>query len=288
MTCRSWIALTLVSFVACSSSADDEPGPGPPTVRIDARIGPPDPADAPPPTVGGGGLPGVIVLAWSGDFIGGFAGFASTATVEPSRPCTSETIQACTIKTCPSPADAPDALEASAGTIVISGGTEPVVMKPAALLSGGYDVTDGFGARLVDGQTVTVAADGGDVPAFSGVAAKVPTGITVGGDFSLIDTSQDLHIFWGGGGADGKVVARFSSDDSTTVTTATCEFDGLAGEGTVPMDVWQRLAPCPSDGGPVCTWQVVPQVVTHFVAGDWSVDFLVMARGAVGLYHNDR
>ncbi|MBW2528799.1 MAG: hypothetical protein JRI23_31780, partial [Deltaproteobacteria bacterium] len=121
-----------------------------------------------------------------------------------------------------------------AGTLHVSGGERSVDMVPQA--DGSYAADADLSLLFTGGQTITIAADGGDVPAFS-EQLTAPALITVTApDFTggavTIPTSNPLTVTWTGGSSD-EVHLRLSGNDGTNSASVLCTYTASAGTGTV-------------------------------------------------------
>jgi hypothetical protein len=157
---------------------------------------------------------------------------------DPDGPgsCLSEEVAGCEIQTCiggDHPLPRPDAGEVS----VSSTSGEPTSYSPDA--DGLYPSLPA--ASWDDGEDVTIAAAGGEVPAFSEVLTGPADVESIAGDYpDPIPRDQPLAVAWAG--ADSLVAIAIVCPVSPRVQLR-CPFpDGLSGE--VPVAALERLPAC--------------------------------------------
>ena len=275
--CRFMPAFAIAAAAACGETHDRgaiQPG-------NDAGAG--NGSDGPGSSGGGGGgggdsahnKPGLILLQMSTDIAAG-AVFAAA----PIAGCTISQIGPCAVRRCDQPPDEPGPL-ATAGRITISDGRASFTMDPDDDRSYGYAPPAGEEVRFPSGATVSAAAAGGDVPAFHGVTAMLADELIADDDYSVIDRTADLVVGWTGGGPAGAVVFFTETDDATTTGELSCSFAPTAGTGTIPAAAFQAVPRC-ADDSTICLWSLTPETTTHFVDGDFAIDFTVRAGGAAG------
>ena len=133
----------------------------------------------------------------------------------------------------------------SAGTLTISGGNlgSGIAVMPDSTNAYNYTAAS---AMFSAGQTLTVSASGGTVPAFgpeSVVAPPAPvlTAPASNGGSYTIPTSSDLTVTWTGGQAGAQVLVE-GTNTGTPQDYFSCIWDGAAGQGTVPRAVLAGLA----------------------------------------------
>jgi len=267
-------SLIVAALAACADSHDS------------GRLGP-----APPPGDGGtsgsgsgsggtggtgGTKAGLIVVQASPRLTVAGAVFAAV----PVTDCTTTQVGPCSVQRCANPGDVQGPL-ASAGRITISDGHMNLTMDPDDDLSYGYAPPATGGAAFAAGATLSVSAAGGDVPAFSGKAAVLPRSLVAKADYSAIDVSVDLVVAWTGGGPAGSVVFFAETDDPATIGELNCSFDPAAATGTIPAAALQLLPHCSPDSQ-ACIWSLTSNATTHFVAGDFAIDFTVRGDGKRG------
>jgi len=266
------LALLIAVVAACSSSDRKSAGSSDAgtVASSDAGATPPPPA---PPT-------GTILVDWRGGQIAATAFFSDAAPT--ADPCERTTVGPCQIVSCPGAGHTPDRTLASAGTLTVSGGSAPVVLQPSQLLSGQYEIVSGDDASFEDGASVGASATGDRVPAFTAPAIPVPEAIVVSGDRPSIDFSKDFPVAWVDGGPHGNVVVEIVTDGGDRNVHLSCTFDATAHQAIVPAAALAHLPDCPS--GQECLWLVQPKSTVHFTAGDYGIDFTVVADGATGQF----
>jgi hypothetical protein len=257
-------SLIIAALAACADSHDS------------GQLGP-----APPPGTGGtggsgGAKPGLIEVQASPRLTAAGAVFAAA----PVTGCTTTRVGPCSVQLCDNPGDVQGPL-ASAGRITISDGHADLTMDPDDDRSYGYAPPPTGAAAFTAGATLSVSAAGDDVPAFSGKAAVLPRPLVARADYSAIDVGVDLVVAWTGGGPAGRVVFFAETDDPATIGELTCSFDPAAATGTIPAAALQLLPRCSLDSQ-ACIWSLTSSATTHFVAGDFAIDFTVRGDGKAG------
>jgi hypothetical protein len=194
---------------------------------------------------------------------------------------------ACAVTTCAghTPSDAGLVTLASAGALDVTGGAfgdAGVQVGPDTLGTYLYNTT---GPMFAPGDTLSVSAAGGVVPAFAPQPIAAPAAITVTaplpGDAGvlIIPTSQSLAVTWTGGVTNDRVVftlnALFSSGASASTA---CSWNAVAGQGTIPAGVLAPLvAGTAQSGGSTAVWYQLAQ--TSFAAGRWAVTMQAAIHG---------
>jgi hypothetical protein len=131
----------------------------------------------------------------------------------------------------------PDETDLSAGTIHITGGTRSVDLVPNAKKT--YDAVTGSVALWNGGETLTVAGEGKDVPAFT-TSLVAPSKLTMtapalpspAGALS-VTRSAPFSATWSGASS-GLVVLYFDAATGANAFSATCTFQASAGKAEVP------------------------------------------------------
>jgi hypothetical protein len=200
------------------------------------------------------------------------AGVLANATFLPDGPafvCPPQSFASCTFYPChrPPPPDGGGGNPPNAGAIDVTGGLMPAHFTPLA--DGSYDPVHLSSTGWNGGESLTVTAAGGGVPAFAGslVAPKLATvsaPALPSADF-MVDRSKDL-VFTFTGVASETVIVTFGANTSDP-TEVECVFAGSAGTGTVPA---AALALLPAGGG---YFQVVSRARTELTAGSWNITF---------------
>jgi hypothetical protein len=159
--------------------------------------------------------------------------------------CTKRSAGACEAVKCTLTPDASFAfappLYVSAGDISVtrSSGGGPLVITPSAQPD--YQGSADDPPAVTAGETVSIAAAGADVPAFTeSVAFLTSPKPTVQ---ELFATNADVEVTWSGGAGAGKVLigGENGSVESGSVATLTCRFDIAANKGTIPIAVLEDL-----------------------------------------------
>lgn len=131
---------------------------------------------------------------------------------------------------------------ASAGTVHITGGDRNVDLSPNAnnVYLGDYAQLSVFST----GQTLTIAADGAEVPAFSdslvAPALITLTAPTLAGTSVTIPTTTPWSLSWTGGST-GDVVVSLSSGLSGVYVAVQCAWPSSMGAATVPVSTLSYL-----------------------------------------------
>jgi hypothetical protein len=228
------------------------------------------------------------------------ASFEATGTVIAPPGCTVTTVGACQVSAL-CDLSLPDIFCNSANAGVISveddedAGSSTIMIPPQPPNSAGggggwYLGTRSGGFPLfLGGDSLTVAAEGGVVPAF-GASLVAPSYVTLtepapqndGGNVGayVIATSSDLAVSWNGGEADATVhvvVRALQNSPAPNTYVADCAFDALAGKGVVPGAALSLLK-----GRYASQFTVYQQRVRTVQAGTFVVQ--IIARNACDLY----
>jgi hypothetical protein len=195
--------------------------------------------------------------------VGGSASAGFNAT--PGGGCARQVLGACELDSCAagtSPA-------ASAGTVTVSGGSLTPSLVPLADKT--YPAFSTTQSIFAGGETLTFAAAGADVPAFSGsltapskVQITSPAKPPSASPYLVVDRTHDFALSWSGGGS-GLVQVALDGGPSRSITLY-CRFPAAAGTGAIPA---AALAMIPSGQGGFSMAAIADAQVT---AGDWSVD----------------
>jgi len=238
----------------------------------------------------GSGKSGQIIVQWDGKKVGAsafFAGAGATPSTAPMPLCQTTQLGSCSVQVCSNPdANPVTGQPASAGTITVGGGSVPLKLTPSTMFESLYELASGANATFAPGSTLTAAAAGAEVPAFSGEAAELPSPISVPGDYSVLSFDRDLTVTWSGGGSIGFVAVELNVLGDTQVGDLSCEFPPGAGTGTVPRALLGELPPCAKEQGPICGYAIEPRSRRRFAAGEYAVDFSVRAAGLSGSFSN--
>jgi hypothetical protein len=184
---------------------------------------------------------------------------------------------------------------ASAGVITVTGGSMTITLPDPT--SGRYaPYQNAMATFFAGGETLTVSASGGAVPAFATmvttpgkVTVTAPTPTVMGIQSSLtIERTRDLAFSWMGGGA-GNVMISISADASVGpgggLTQAVCTFVATAGNGAIPA---QALASFPMNGSGSFTVTTINSAMV--TAGAWHIDVVATSAAVVSdgtLYTGD-
>jgi hypothetical protein len=156
----------------------------------------------------------------------------------------------------------------SAGTIMITGAAQAITMLPKANQT--YDTFMTADPLFSGGESITFAAAGADVPAFTkSIVAPAKATITSPAKPSstspllVINRSQDFTVSWTGGGSGLVQVALNSAQADQRLF---CRFEASAGTGKVPTAALSMLQA--ENGG----FAMASIAQTVHEAGDYAVD----------------
>ena len=172
----------------------------------------------------------------------------------------------------------------SAGTLHLSGGERNVDLPPRA--DGSYAADADLSLLFTGGQTITMAADGADIPAFS-EQLTAPALVTVTApDFTdgTVDvaTASPLTVTWTGGTTD-EVHLRLSGNDSVTSTSVLCTYTASDGTGTVSAAALGTLSSYGTGAISIAT-----DTSTTIDAGGWQVLLWLNSPAATATSPNGR
>jgi hypothetical protein len=192
-------------------------------------------------------------------------GTASAGFFSSGNYCTTtQVIGACEVATCTT--TAPPAV--SAGAITITGAAQPITLTPKA--DDTYAMFMSASPLFSGGESITFAAAGADVPAFSAsitMPAKAtitsPAKPTPQSPYLNINRTLDLTVRWTGGGS-GKL--QVALDSQSADHRIFCRFDASAGTGTVTAAALATLEE--GLGG----FAMASIAMGEHDAGDWAVD----------------
>ncbi len=231
----------------------------------------------PPTAIEVGGPFGLVEVSMYGLDDGGVATTGMAQFAAMGFPCTKSTAGACVLFSCAGEGASPTWL--SAGTITVTGGAFPFAMTPS---SGGYGAAgEMLGALWSGGETLTVAAPGDVVPAFSttilaptskiALTEPQPSSFDDSG-IPSVDVSRlsDFVVQWTGaqsGQVDVGLSGYAAGDGGAQVPALLeCLFDGPSGSGTVPSALLQQVPP-----GPGWTLRIDPIGESFVDAGSYAV-----------------
>ena len=147
---------------------------------------------------------------------------------------TQKTVGPCVVETFGSGDQAVEE-DLSAGALRFEGGSKTVDVSPNTDKT--YDPVTGNVALWSGGETLTVRADGKDVPAFM-MSLTAPSKITLtapvaaAGDLTVMRSAGLTATFTGV--SSGDVVLYFDATGGSAAYSATCTFKPSAGTGTIP------------------------------------------------------
>jgi hypothetical protein len=178
--------------------------------------------------------------------------------------CTSvTTIGPCDVRDC---VMGPQQTPHSAGTVSVTGPITHFSFEPGG--DGEYAVIQAQGALFNGGDSLTVAATGADVPAFSkDISTPSKSTITSPPKASNlpITRSSGLTVTWTGGTTGTQVVSLM--DDGFESTRAVfCRFDASAGTGAIPPEALTLLH---TEQG---TFSMATITDSSVDAADWHID----------------
>jgi hypothetical protein len=273
--------LLLGPATACNGSEAAAPrdggGPGDGSIvesAADATDG--SMADAPEPAEGG---PAGFVFFSTSQVGGGTLGAVFDGTPVLESTCAVTTVYgACVVYTCEAGPDAGPS--PGAGTLTFSAPSLDGGVTLDAGATGLYELAL-QGPLFAPGDTLTVAASGGAVPAFGPQGIPAPGVLTLtnpmpDGGAVAVTTSSDFSFAWMGGSEDSLAVLTASGVTSDgSVVVARCTYVAITGEGILPSAV---LTPVRGLSQGTLGWGQTH--VATFDAGSWSVTLLAEASGA--------
>jgi hypothetical protein len=196
-----------------------------------------------------------------------FTVYAEFGTGNGNSGCTGTTTGACTYYPC---AGTTTGTDVSAGTLSVSDPwlTPPLSITPDSSYMYLYtSSTPGFNA----GQTLTVTASGGTVPAFGPVAVGAPDltelvqpPVSTDGGVTTIPTTSDLPVQWTGGQS-GATMTLLALANANGGAYTYCTWNGSDGKGIIPA---AALKPFSGGSGAFYYGQYN---VTSFSAGPYAI-----------------
>ncbi len=227
-------------------------------------------------------------LSWGG---GWYASFTTSITEADPNPnsCSTTTFGRCTAVRCVEPdggyvqGATPTLIRDSAGVVTISGASTDVRLTPDAGIyaAGRLSMAQVWG----DAATLTLAASGETVPAFSS-KLTVPGNITVTAPVcgrpptesaftcGTLNRASPLSIMWSGGTV-GSVVVVLTSTGAHSTGIVSCSFAAEAGTGTIPTQMLSQLDTMQG------SLSITSENETNFAAGDYAVRFRATGAGGV-------
>ncbi len=160
---------------------------------------------------------------------------------------------------------------AGAGTVTISGGAIPAGATATISAPFGPYYYMASGTLFTPGQTLSVSATGGMVPAFGPEEVTVPPTVTltapaITAGTSTVSTSSDLTVTWTGGQSGATMTFEGGAANGVAPFFFTCDWDASIGQGTVPKAV---LAPF--SGFPDGYFAFGQRATTTFTAGAYPI-----------------
>lgn len=141
----------------------------------------------------------------------------------------------CRLRTCLMPDDATGG--PNMGDVTVTGNLGSLVATPDA--NGHYPIVSDM--LLFDpGQTVTVTAPGGAIPAISETFTAQPDVVVTSPIEQTINRGTPMVVTWTGGGT-GTVHATLDATRGALRYEFRCEFQASAGTGTVPSEVLKTI-----------------------------------------------
>jgi hypothetical protein len=184
--------------------------------------------------------------------------------------CTLNRVAPCDVFECTtSTVDAGALTYASAGDVSITGGTQSVTVSPGS--NGSYTFKNTTTVLWNGGETLTMRASGGEVPAFSGTV-RAPTTATITvpsappAGQSLVINRASFGISWSGGSGSMVYLQLGRSSSSTQSVMLQCVFDGSAGSASIPPAAMAYITPGSSGYLAAYTRNTTP-----VIAGSWAI-----------------
>ncbi len=223
----------------------------------------------------------LIITQSPGSF---FASFVENSAALANDDCVTSTVAECSIKICPNNSNPTKPIYAGAGALSVTGlldqngkATYVGPIPPEADLQYKMTTWSGTEKSFAGGETITVKATGGQVPAFS-ISATAPYPIEVttpdpGGPITL-SASSDFPVTWMTA-SDGTVYVTIFSDlnddvGKTGSATLSCTFQADYGKGVVPAAAIQKLLAAPGINSKA-TINVVTSNAAMVNAGGFSI-----------------
>jgi hypothetical protein len=196
--------------------------------------------------------------------------------------CQTSTVGSCTVSTnCDPYGPVLSCISPSAGVLSLGGtsledgGFIGLVETVAPNWNGTYPETYS-NAVFADGDTVTVTAGGGTVPAFqASVIAPGCLDLTSpqppdGGRSYVIATTQDLQVSWTGSEPNAQVWVVLSAQHAgPNLVDVSCSFTATSGQGTIPQPALLPLA-----GGGNGILSIYQERSNSFLAGSYQIQIV--------------
>ena len=271
--------LTLLSWAGCSSSTNDV------TTAADAASEGAAPNDAAADVVTDSASTADAADAAPADHVGAIfaisdttaadggakssyrAGASFTHVTSPDGTTQTKTVGPCLVELIGDGAAAQET-DLSAGAVHITGGSKTVDLAPKS--DNTYSPAVGSSSLYDGGETLTVSADGKDVPAFT-TSLTAPSKVTLA---APVVTASSLTVKRStgvtatfSGASSGSVVLYFSATSATMAFALTCTFDAAAGGGTIPA---AAFADFPAGNG---TFDFYVKQTGTLVVAPWEIHF---------------
>jgi hypothetical protein len=168
------------------------------------------------------------------------AGASFVRTTAPDTSRTTKTVGPCEVETLN--ASTPSEVDVSAGTVHIEGGSAKLDLVPTA--SAAYDELTAASLLFAGGESLSVRADGKDVPAFTTMLVA-PSKVTLSAPAPTMGTltitkSAGLTASFTGASS-GKVVFYLSATTATQAYSARCKFPANATTAQIPAEALSDL-----------------------------------------------
>ncbi len=190
------------------------------------------------------GPAGFVFFSMAEDGTGTVGAVFDGTPVAASRCRLTSTYGACAVFACPSPADA--GATPAAGTLTFAAPSLDAGETVDADPTGFYEVTTPA-PLFAPGDTLTVTASGGAVPAFGPTTVTAPGSIALAspaldGGALAVPTGSDLGLSWTGGSAGSLAILTASGQTADgSLVVARCSYVAITDEGTLPAQVLGSL-----------------------------------------------
>lgn len=195
------------------------------------------------------------------------AGASFTHITSPDGTTQTKTVGPCVVETIGNGAAAQET-DLSAGVVHVTGGSKSIDLTPKS--DNTYAPSTGATSLYSGGETLSVTAEGKDVPAFT-TTLTAPGTITLAapvvtaGALTVKRSTGVTATF--SGTSSGVVVLYFSATSASMAFSATCTFDAAAGSGSVPP---AAFADFPAGGG---TFDFYVKQSSIVMPAGWQVHF---------------
>jgi hypothetical protein len=226
------------------------------------------------------GPSGYVFFAMNADGPGSLGAVFDGTPVAASRCRLTTTYGACAVYTCPSAGDADAGPTANAGTLTFAAPSLEAGVAVAADATGLY-ATATPDALFAPGDSLSVTASGGTVPAFGPQAVTAPGSIALTSpvtDGGAVDvpTGSDLGFAWTGGSVDSVAILTASGETADgSLVVARCSYVAITDEGVIPTQVLTAVK-----GLAQGTLGWAQANTATFDAGAWSITLLAGSYGS--------